>query len=206
MFKGLEGEWKLFIVVCGASVAFILGTFFVLQGLSFSNQVFTDIKQENNQTPPRTKLVAIDSPNWKVYRSGEFGFEIQAPSSIRVEPLDNEGFILFLQDQESVVGQIEIVARTLSGESLQETKKYLEDTRAAQIGNEVSNGNKWTKVKDVNLGNCAGVQIQHEDMYLLTGCLKENISVAAVLFANLESSGGYKVLYNQILSTFRFVE
>ena len=205
MFKGLEGEWKLFIVVCGASVAFILGTFFVLQGLSFSNQVFTDIKQENNKTP-RTKLVAIDSPNWKVYRSGEFGFEIQAPSSIRVEPLDNEGFILFLQDQESVVGQIGIVARTLSGESLQETKKYLEDARAAQIGSEVSNGNTWTKVKDINLGNCAGVQIQHEDIYLLTGCLKENISVAAVLFANLESSEGYKVLYNQILSTFRFIE
>ena len=201
MFKGLEGEWKLFIVVCGASVAFILGTFFVLQGLSFSNQVFTEIKQENNQTPP-TKLVA----SWETYRSEEFGFEIQVPSSMRVEPLDNEGFILFLQDQESVVGQIEIVARTLSGESLQETKKYLEDARAAQIGSEVSNGNTWTKVKDVNLGNCAGVQIQHEDMYLLTGCLKENLSVAAVLFANLESSGEQKVLYNQILSTFRFVE
>lgn len=202
MFKGLEGEWKLFIVVFVASTAFIIGTFFILQGLSFSNQVFTEIKQENNQTPPRTKLAA----RWQTYRSEEFGFEIQAPSSVRVEPLDNEGFILFLQDQESGVGQIEIVTRTLSGESLQETKKYLEDTRAAQIGNEVSNGNKWTKVKDINLGNCAGVQIQHEDMYLLTGCLKENISVAAVLFANLESSGGYKVLYNQILSTFRFVE
>lgn len=202
MFKGLEGEWKLFIVIFVASIAFIVGTFFVPQGLSFSNQVLLGSKQENNQSPPPTKLVA----RWQTYRSEEFGFEIQAPSFVRVESVDNEGFILFLQDQESGVGQIEIVVRTLSGESLQETKKYLANTRAAQIGSDVSNGSTWTKVKDINLGSCAGVQIQHEDIYLLTGCLKENVSVAAVLLTNLESSGGYKVLYNQILSTFRFVE
>ena len=150
-----------------------------------------------------------ETADWHTYRSEKFGFEFEAPSTMKVESWYSTGFMLSLKNQkgnESIFGWIEVRARILNVEEVQEGKKYLEDTRAADIGSEVPKGSKMIKVENINLGDCVGVQTQFKNENLITGCLKENLSISAILVADLESTEEYKILYNEILSTFRFLE
>lgn len=207
MFKEFKPEMKLFLFVGLIAVVVSVGGILLLKTMQPSPIVQTPPPQP--QAPDTSDFTLREIEGWQTYRSDEFGFEFRAPSTMKLEFQESEGFILSFErrgDGDSIGGHIEVRARILNAVEIQETKKYLEDARAANPGSEVPEGSRVIKVANTNLGNCVGVQTQFTNAYLVSGCLKGNLSLSVILVVDLEAAEEYKILYNQILATFRFVE
>jgi len=149
--------------------------------------------------------------SWQTYRNEEFGGEIKAPPSVKVEASDS-GFIFFIkvnlpqeENKLTTIGQIQITKRKATQEIIQD----IVDIRVLEIGERLQETNQ-VKVKNVNLDGCSGSQIRDIDSStFITGCMRnieDNDYIQAILFIEPTYSEEYSNLYNQILSTFRFVE
>ena len=168
------------------------------------------LRQQSPQIPIPLE-VKDKTAGWQTYRNEEFGAEIKAPPSIKVEANDSGFFFpikINLSQEENkltTIGQMQIVRRKATQEIIED----IVDIRVLEIGEGLQETNQ-VKVKNVNLDGCSGSQVRDIDSStFITGCMRsieDSDYIQVILFIEPTYSEEYSNLFNQILSTLKFIE
>src|SRR3989344_2545976 len=210
MMQNLKPEIKLFVIVAIVAVVIAVGSIFLLRA-GVSNQV--------THTPsPQPQAIsneqsAIDTSDWQTYRNDEFGFEVKYPKGFAIADGDQSfirrdggSFGINISDKNNGTAalHVSVIETNLS------PREWLDEhyTAIPANYNDVYAGHYSTPQDTI----VNGVSALRFSLFFTSGSLQSTIiqkdsNVLYHIAAGSDSRGSFpQETYNQILSTFRFVD
>lgn len=214
--KDFQAQIKLFLVVASVAVIVAVGGIFLLKGAG-PNQVSptpAPIPQHTQQTPPPSpQLQATDTNEWQTYRNEEFRFEVKYPENFVITESDPSfvkrdggvfGISISYKEMGSAALHISVIETNLS--PLEWLDKHY--TAIPPNYNDVYAGH-YSAPQDITIN---GIPALRFSLLFTSGSLQSTViqkeqNVLYHFAAESNSRGSFsQETYNQILSTFRFME
>jgi len=193
-------NWKFVAIVVVLAVIVGGGILFWIKRTEIPSVEFPEIKKPE-------KIVEDETASWKTYRNEEYGYEIRYPSEWIIIKEDPK-FVVFADEEET-----KIQKEKQAGEIRCSAGVWLYDNdEGLSLYDWVVN--KWGepekrylgKISKVEINNLEGIKYEFESMGLETNVLFSKNNKVIDIQTTFDGCTDLQTIFNQMLSTFRFIE